>query len=149
MCNRTCNVLVNDVDWKSETSVKASQDFAMCNRKKKVTISALYRSHVQATHVTCQLPGTQTFLRSATKFIFIFSRDNPLSNASNLLPTDPITASYALLESPISLGSRTPKINSQLRFHSIGWPREHCRVARVSAFKDNLNWNNSQCLTTT
>jgi len=34
--------------------------------------------------------------------IFIFSRNNPLSNASNLLSTDPTTASYALLGSLIS-----------------------------------------------
>jgi hypothetical protein len=42
------------------------------------------------------------FLQCATKVIFIFSRDNPLSSASNLLLTDPITASYALPGSSIS-----------------------------------------------
>jgi hypothetical protein len=52
----------------------------------KVIIFALYQSHVQATHATCQQPGMRPPY-DVQQIDFIFSRDNPLSNPSNLLPT--------------------------------------------------------------
>ena len=49
---------------------------------------------------TCYVPATRD--ANMQQVDFIFSRDNPLSKASNLLPTDPIAVAYALPGSSIS-----------------------------------------------
>jgi hypothetical protein len=78
---KACYVTIycsNNIDWKSKALVKPHP-------------------------LRAQQPGMQPLYDVQQKLIFfIFSRDNLLSNASNLLPTDPITASYALPGSSIS-----------------------------------------------
>jgi hypothetical protein len=87
-------------DWKSKASVSPCR---FCDKQQKNESHNLSLISKPRPSHTRYVPATRdaTFM-TCNKLIFIFSRDNPLSNASNLLPTDPITALYALPGSSIS-----------------------------------------------
>jgi len=67
---------------KRKVSVRAS--CRLCDRSRNISLTSKLRpSHVQATHVTCQLLGMRSLFTMCNKMIY-FSRDNALSNVSNL-----------------------------------------------------------------